>query len=68
MKNKGLEAQLREAIESSGISRNQLSQLSGVDPAQLSYFVHGQRSLTLKSAEKIATVLGLELRPIKKRG
>ncbi|MHC4639401.1 MAG: helix-turn-helix domain-containing protein [Planctomycetota bacterium] len=63
---KGIEAQLREAIMQSGMSRNQLSIKSGVDPAQLCYFVQGKRSLTLKSAEKIANVLGLELKPIKK--
>ena len=61
---------MREAIENSGMSRNQLSQLSGVDPAQLCYFTQGKRSLTLKSAEKIADVLGLELKPkrTRKRG
>ena len=66
MKAKGLENQLRRAIENSGMSRNQLSIKSGVDPAQLCYFVHGERTLTLKSAEKIAEVLGLELKPKKK--
>jgi len=62
----GLEEQLREAIADSGMSRNQLSILSGVDPAQLCYFVQGKRSLTLRSAEKLAETLGLELRPVKK--
>jgi transcriptional regulator with XRE-family HTH domain len=67
-KTKGLESQLRLAILESGISRNQLSIMSGVDPAQLCYFVQGKRSLTLRSAEKIAAALGLELRPVKKKG
>ena len=65
-KQKGIEAQLREAILNAGMSRNQLSKLSGVDPAQLSYFVQGKRTLTLSSAEKIANALGLEL--IEKKG
>lgn len=67
-KNKGIEYQLREAIKKSGMSRNQLSIKSGVDPAQLCYFVQGKRTLTLKSAEKIAEVLGLELKPKKNKG
>ena len=65
---KGLEATLREAIENSGMSLRELSRLSGVDVSQLSYFVNGKRSMTLTSAEKIVTVLGLKLKPIKKRG
>ena len=63
---KGIESQLRQAILDAKISRNQLSKMSGVDPAQLCYFVQGKRTLTLKSAEKIAEVLGLELKPKKK--
>ncbi|MHC4133227.1 MAG: helix-turn-helix domain-containing protein [Planctomycetota bacterium] len=66
MKRKGIEYQLRKAIKNSGMSRNQLSIKSGVDPAQLCYFMQGKRSLTLKSAEKIADALGLELKPKKK--
>ena len=66
-KNKGIEYQLREAIKKSGMSRNQLSIKSGVDPAQLCYFVQGKRSLTLRSAEKVAEALGLELKPKKRK-
>ena len=63
---KGIEAQLRQARLNAGINRNEISRLAGVDKAQLSYFVQGKRTLTLKSAEKIAEVLGLELRQVKK--
>jgi len=63
----GIESQLRRAIIEAKLSRHRLSQLSGVDRAQLSYFVQGKRTLTLKSAEKIAEVLGLELVSKKKR-
>lgn len=66
-KTKGMEYQLRQAIINSGMSRNQLAIESKVDPAQLCYFVQGKRTLTLKSAEKIAEKLGLELSPIKKK-
>jgi ribosome-binding protein aMBF1 (putative translation factor) len=65
-KTKGIEEQLRQAILDADMSRNQLAKKSKVDPAQLCYFVQGKRTLTLKSAEKIAVVLKLEL--IKKRG
>ncbi|MFC1633653.1 helix-turn-helix domain-containing protein [Planctomycetota bacterium] len=63
----GIESQLRLAITEAKLSRHRLSQLSGVDRAQLSYFVQGKRTLTLRSAEKIAAVLGLELKPIEER-
>ena len=65
-KAKGIESQLRQAIKQANMSRNQLSIKSGVDPAQLCYFVQGKRTLTLRSAEKIARALELELKPIKK--
>jgi len=57
---------LRKAIEDSGYSQNQLSKLSGVNRAQINRFVKGERTLTLESAEKIAKVLKLELKPKKK--
>jgi antitoxin component HigA of HigAB toxin-antitoxin module len=62
----GLEAPLRQAMAESGRSQRQLAALAGVDPAQVSYFMQGKRSLTLRSAEKIAAVLGLELVQTKK--
>lgn len=62
----GLEAPLRRAMADSGMSQRQLAALSGIDPAQVSYFMAGKRSLTLRSAEKITAVLGLELARIKK--
>jgi len=49
----------------SGMSQRQLAIHAGVDPAQISYFMQGKRSLTLRSAERIAGALGLELRPVK---
>ncbi len=66
MKRKGIENQLRQAILESNMSRNQLSIKSNVDPAQLCYFMQRKRTLTLKSAEKVAEALGLELKPKRK--
>jgi len=63
----GLEAPLRQAMADSGMSQHQLAALSGIDPAQISYFMSGKRSLTLRSAEKITALLGLELKPVKGR-
>lgn len=68
-KKKNIEAQLREAIKSSEMSRYKISQLSGISEASLSLFVNRKRTLTLESAAKVAEVLGLELKPISgKRG
>ena len=65
MKN-NIEQQLKTAVLRSNMSRYRIAQLSEVSEAQLSYFVNGKRSLTLPAAAKIATVLGLELKPIMK--
>ena len=67
MRRKGLEYQLRKAILESGFTQNRLSELSGVNRAQINRFVKGERTLTLESAEKIAKVLELELKPKDKR-
>ena len=64
-----LEAQLKEAIEASGLNQPRLAELSGVDQGQISRFMRGERTLTLESASKIATVLNLKLKRIgRKRG
>ena len=66
MKRKSIVTELRKAIVESGYTQNQLSELSGVNRAQINRFVKGERTLTLESAERIAKVLGLELKPKKK--
>jgi transcriptional regulator with XRE-family HTH domain len=63
---KDIEMQLRDAILGSGMSCYEIAKRAGVTNSQLSLFLSGQRSLTLTSAAKIARVLGLELRPVKK--
>ena len=64
---KDIEQKLRKAIVKSKMSRYKISQLSGVGEAQLSLFVNGKRTLTLTSAGKVAKVLGLDLKPKKKK-
>lgn len=60
-----IQAQLRQAILDSDLSRYRLAQLTGVSQATLSLFVHNQRSITMDSAAKLAKELGLKLTPIK---
>jgi transcriptional regulator with XRE-family HTH domain len=56
-------ARLREAIQASGLSLNQLGQRAGIDHSRLSRFVRGERDLTLDSVDKLCQVLGLQLAP-----
>ena len=58
--------QLRDAILGSDMSRYEIAKRAGLAYSQMSLFINGQRSLTLTSAAKIARVLGLELRPVRK--
>lgn len=63
---KDIEVQLREAIVGSEMSCYEIAKRTGMVNSQLSLFINGHRSLTLTSAAKVARVLGLELRPIKR--
>lgn len=65
-----IEEQLKRALEHSGMSRAEIVRQSKneLSEAQLSYFVNDKRSLTLPAAAKLAKILGLELKPKKKRG
>lgn len=63
--------ELREAIESAGVSRYRISIESGVSQSHLSRFMSGESGCSVENAEKIAEALGLEivLRPKqRKRG
>lgn len=66
-KSDNIEQRLRRAVLESDMSRYQIAKISGVSQAQLSFFVNEIRSLTLPVAAKLAEVLGLELRPKKKK-
>ena len=57
----GWEAVMRQAIKDSGLSLYALERLSGISDAQLSRFMNRKRTLTLRSAEKIAEHIGVEL-------
>lgn len=60
-RNATLSEQLRCAIEESGLSIHRIARETAVDVAALSRFVRGQRSLTLTTADHLATYLGLRL-------
>lgn len=55
----------RDAIRGSGLTITDISKQSGVDYSQLSRFMHSKRGLSIVTAEYIAKVVGLELRPVK---
>ncbi len=52
---------LRRAIRDSGLSYNALRRLAGVNQAQVSRFMLGERDLTLQVASRLCLVLGCEL-------
>ena len=66
-KRMSLEDQLRKAIKESGLPLYKLGERAGVSDGLLSHFVRGNRSMTLKTADKLARALGLELRHRRKR-
>lgn len=57
----------RAAIRESGKSLRKLADETGIQASQLSYFMRGERGLSIDTAERLASVLGLELVP-KSRG
>lgn len=59
-----LSDELRTAIEESGRSIYGLAVESGVSRGIINRFLHNERDIRLASAERIAAVLGLALRPI----
>lgn len=63
-----IERQLRDAILSSGRSLNQLGQAAGVNDAQLSRFMRGERTLTLETVGRLCQVLGLRFCPTEDAG
>jgi ribosome-binding protein aMBF1 (putative translation factor) len=65
--NHDLEEQLRNAIESSGLTLYQLAKAAGINYSQVHRFANRSTSLNLKAASQLAAVLGLELRPIRKQ-
>jgi plasmid maintenance system antidote protein VapI len=63
-----IEAQLRDAILNAGMTRYALAKLSGVSEGVLCQFVTNKRTVTMQTAAKLAVVLGLELRTVRRAG
>lgn len=61
-----IDEQLREAAIESGLSVKALAKRAGIGYASCWRFVNGE-GVTTSTAAKIADVLGLELRPKRKR-
>ncbi len=53
--------QLRDVIESRGLTPTELGQLAGVDPTVIARFVSGEREVRNGTFDKIASALGLRL-------
>ena len=58
--------QLKAAIRTADLTIYRIAKDSGVDYSTIYRFVSGERSMDFDSAARIATYLGLELRPIRK--
>jgi transcriptional regulator with XRE-family HTH domain len=52
---------VRQAIHRSGLSRYEISKMSGVQQASLSRFMTGERGLTTATLDELAPILGLRL-------
>lgn len=56
-----LSGQIRDVIESRGVTLAELAKLSEVDATVIGRFLSGERDLRLATADKIAAALGLRL-------
>ena len=54
---------LKRAIVDSGLTHYRIAKDAGVTPDVIDRFVRGERDLRLETAGKIASVLGLSLKP-----
>ncbi len=53
--------QLRRAISQSGLSHYAICQATGINKANMSRFMSGERGLELSNIDKIVAMLGLRL-------
>ena len=53
--------QVREAIKASGLTRYEIAKQSGVTEGALSRFMAGERDMTLRTLERIASLIGVRL-------
>jgi len=60
-----LEAIVREFISGCGLTMREIQEASGVDSGQLSRFMRGERTLTLKTAGRLAECFGFTIKKVK---
>jgi len=65
--NEPFSEQLRRAILDSGTTRYAIAVKAGVDQGALSKFVAGKRGLSLAAIDKLMDVLGLVIKPRKRK-
>ena len=53
---------IKKAIDSCGLTRYRIAAEAGVPPSSISRFMSGQFALTTDTLDKIAPVIGLEVR------
>lgn len=58
---KSFTAELRSAVEASGLTRYAIWQATGIDQGSLCKFMQGERGLGLDSIDKLADLLGLHV-------
>lgn len=56
-----LSSQVRDVIESRGLTHTELGRLAGVDPTVIGRFASGEREIRTGTLDKIANALGLRL-------
>lgn len=56
-----LSEKLRRAVDASGLSRERICRMTGVDRAAMSRFMRGQRAIGTDSADKLAYFLKLDV-------
>ena len=61
-----LRQQLIEAVERSGLTRKQIADETGLSYSMIHGLADGTRDVRLDSASRIANVLGLELRSVRR--
>ena len=67
-----LSDQIRQAIETCGVTRYRIAKETGISQPTLSRFMSGERGLTMKALDKLADFLGLNIttgkRPRRQKG
>ncbi len=66
-KTRALVDQIRQAVVDADLTRYRISQITGIDNAALSRFVHGERGLSEESLNSLGELLGLEIRIRRKK-